>query len=34
VSLIATNLLNTPYATFVGVPSLGRTVLSKISYTF
>lgn len=33
-SLIATNLLNTPYATFVGVPSLGRTVLSKISYTF
>lgn len=33
-SLIATNLFNTPYATFVGVPSLGRTVISKISYTF
>jgi iron complex outermembrane receptor protein len=34
ISLIATNLLNTPYATFVGVPSLGRTVISKVSYTF
>jgi len=33
-ALIATNLFNTPYATFVGVPSLGRTVISKISYTF
>ena len=29
-----TNLLNHGYATFVGVPHLGRLVLTKISYTF
>jgi outer membrane receptor for ferrienterochelin and colicins len=28
------NLLNKHYAAFVGVPSLGRLVLTKISYTF
>lgn len=33
-SLIANNLLDTPYQTFVGVPSLGRTIISKLSYTF
>lgn len=33
-SLIANNVLDTPYQTFVGVPSLGRTLISKLSYTF
>lgn len=28
------NVFNTGYATFVGVPTLGRLVTSKISYTF
>lgn len=28
------NLLNKHYSTFVGVPNLGRMVLTKISYTF
>ncbi|MBM4188002.1 MAG: TonB-dependent receptor [Gemmatimonadetes bacterium] len=28
------NVLNHAYATFVGVPKLGRTVMTKVSYTF
>jgi len=30
----AQNLLNRHYATFVGVPNLGRLVLTKLTYTF
>ncbi|MFN2315337.1 MAG: TonB-dependent receptor domain-containing protein [Gemmatimonadales bacterium] len=33
-SLIANNILDTPYQTFVGVPNLGRTLISKLSYSF
>jgi iron complex outermembrane receptor protein len=33
-SLIANNVLDRPYQTFVGVPSLGRTLISRLSYTF
>jgi iron complex outermembrane receptor protein len=33
VSLNVQNLLNTHFATFVGVPNLGRLVLTKLSYT-
>ena len=33
-SLIANNLLDTPYQTFVGVPNLGRTLITKLSYSF
>jgi hypothetical protein len=28
------NLLNKHYSTFVGVPNLGRFLLTKASYTF
>lgn len=34
ISLNIQNLFNKHYATFVGVPNLGRFVLTKISYTF
>jgi iron complex outermembrane receptor protein len=34
ISLNVQNLLNEHYATFVGVPNLGRLVLTKVSYTF
>jgi iron complex outermembrane receptor protein len=34
ISLNVQNLLNKHYATFVGVPNLGRLVLTKVSYTF
>jgi len=34
VSLAVTNVLNKAYATFVGVPKLGRMVMTKVSYTF
>ena len=34
ISATVTNVFNHAYATFVGVPKLGRLVLSKISYTF
>ena len=34
VSAMVTNVLNHAYATFVGVPKLGRTVMTKVSYTF
>lgn len=33
-TLSANNLLDKPYQTFTGVPHLGRTVISRISYTF
>jgi len=34
VSATLTNVLNHGYATFVGVPKLGRMLLTKVSYTF
>jgi Outer membrane receptor proteins, mostly Fe transport len=34
ISLNVQNLLNKHYATFVGVPNLGRFLLTKVSYTF
>jgi iron complex outermembrane receptor protein len=34
VSLNVQNLFNKHYATFVGVPNLGRFLLTKVSYTF
>jgi outer membrane receptor protein involved in Fe transport len=34
ISLNVQNLFNKHYATFVGVPNLGRLVLTKLSYTF
>lgn len=34
ISATVTNLFNKAYATFVGVPKLGRLVLTKVSYTF
>jgi hypothetical protein len=33
IALSVTNVFNKGYATFVGVPKLGRLVLTKISYT-
>lgn len=33
-SASVTNVFNKSYATFVGVPHLGRLVMSKVSYTF
>ena len=33
-SLSVNNIFNHSYATFVGVPKLGRMVVSKLSYTF
>jgi iron complex outermembrane receptor protein len=33
-TLSATNLLDKPYQTFTGVPNLGRTFVSKVTYTF
>jgi iron complex outermembrane receptor protein len=33
-TLSATNLLDKPYQTFTGVPNLGRTIVSKVTYTF
>jgi outer membrane receptor for ferrienterochelin and colicins len=33
-SATVTNVFNKAYATFVGVPQLGRLVLTKVSYTF
>lgn len=33
-SLIANNLFDQPYQTFIGVPNLGRTLITKLSYTF
>lgn len=33
-SLTVNNVFNKAYATFVGVPQLGRTVVSKVTYTF
>ncbi len=34
ISATMTNVLNHAYATFVGVPKLGRLLLTKVSYTF
>jgi outer membrane receptor protein involved in Fe transport len=34
VSLTVQNLLNKHYRSFVGLPNLGRFVLTKLSYTF
>ncbi len=34
VSLIVENILNERYATFIGVPQLGRLVMSKLQYSF
>jgi outer membrane receptor for ferrienterochelin and colicins len=34
VTLNVQNLFNRHYATFIGVPNLGRLVLTKVSYTF
>ena len=33
-TLSANNLLDKPYQSFTGVPNLGRTVISRVSYTF
>jgi iron complex outermembrane receptor protein len=33
-SLVAQNLFNENYATFVGIPQLGRLVLTKLQYQF
>jgi outer membrane receptor protein involved in Fe transport len=33
-SLSVQNVFNKGYVTFVGVPTIGRLVLSKVSYTF
>ena len=32
-SLNATNLLNTPAPTFIGVPAIGRLIMTRLSYT-
>ena len=34
ISLIVENALNNHYATFIGVPRLGRLVMTKLQYTF
>jgi hypothetical protein len=33
-SLVAQNIFNENYATFVGIPQLGRLVLTKLQYEF
>jgi hypothetical protein len=33
-ALSINNVLNHSYATFVGVPKIGRLVMTKVSYTF
>ncbi len=33
-SLNATNLLNNPVASFVGVPKIGRMIMTRVSYTY
>ncbi|MDX2058064.1 MAG: hypothetical protein SFV24_09710, partial [Gemmatimonadales bacterium] len=34
VSVSVNNVLNKAYATFVGVPQMGRLIMTKVSYTF
>jgi outer membrane receptor for ferrienterochelin and colicins len=33
-SLNGTNLLNNPVASFVGVPKIGRMLMTRVSYTY